>query len=103
MKNISGITQLEAMTVIVALKLWKLSLQGLRFTIHCDNEVTVYVVNSGHARDTFLQKCVREIAFLACKHEFKVKAVHIEFSEATDASCIKEDIDIDMLMFSFSW
>ena len=35
-ENISGISQLEAITVIVALKLWCHLLQGLKFIINCE-------------------------------------------------------------------
>ncbi len=77
LQGISGISQLEATVVVIALKLWGPELQGMRFTIHCDNEATVYVVNSGRSSEEYLQKCAREIAFLACKFQFELKARHI--------------------------
>ena len=75
--GVSGITQLECMAVIVALKLWCHELKGLKFVIRCDNSATVSVINSGRSQELFLQQCAREIAFLACKHEFQIHAVHI--------------------------
>ena len=126
LKNISGITQLEAVTVTVALKLWGHRLHGQKFIIHCDNEATVYVINSGRARDAFLQQCAREIAFLACKYEFEIRAQHIEginnrlpdwlsracldttfmkkFQAATNGRWIEEQVNInEILTFSCSW
>ena len=45
--------------------------------IHCDNEVSVTVLNTGRARNSFLLACLREIEFLAAKYEFEVRANHI--------------------------
>ena len=126
--NISGISQLEAITVVVAIKLWCHWLRGIKFIIRCDNEATVSVVNSGRATDKFLQQSAREITFLACKYEFEIKAVHIAGSEnrlpdwlsracldlrymrkflsATDGSWIQDKVNSHishMLEFSCAW
>ena len=125
LENISGISQLEAITVIVALKLWCHLLQGLKFIIRCDNEATVSVLNSGRATDPFLQKCARETAFLACKYEFEIKTVHIpgvknrlpdwlsrasldtsymeKFLNATDGSWKQDEVNVKLLEFSCPW
>jgi len=75
--SVHGINKLEALAVTLALKLWGKDLRGLRFMLNCDNLVTVTIINSGRAKDPFLQACAREIAFLACKYEFEVHATHI--------------------------
>ena len=78
LENIAGITQLAAMSVIIALKVWGTQLQGLKFTIQCDNEATVANVNSGRSRDNILQQWTSEIAFLACKYEFETRQFTLE-------------------------
>jgi hypothetical protein len=121
----TGISQLEALTVMVALKLWGDKLRGLRLTVLCDNSATVSVINTGRAWEPFLQACAREIVFLACKCEFELKAVHIrgvdnrlpdylsracldpkymdKFWAASDVKWIKEDVDLDIWKFSCPW
>ena len=54
---VTGINHLEAITVIIALKMWAKDLKGKRFRINCDYEVTVAVFNSGRAHEPFLQAC----------------------------------------------
>ena len=75
--NTGGISQREALTVVMAVKLWGHLLVGQKFTINCDNSATVSIINSGRAADVFLQDCAREIIFLACKYQFEVRAEHI--------------------------
>jgi hypothetical protein len=43
--------------------------------IKCDNQVTV--INTGKSRNQFLQNCLRELLFVAARHEFEIRAVHI--------------------------
>ena len=123
--NITGISQLEAIMVIMAIKLWSDQLHGRKFIIKCDNDATVSVVNTGRATDIFLQHCAREITFLAFKHEFEIKAIHIpgvdnrlpdwltraclhsrymkKFRVTTDDSWIRDTVEDDMLKFSCTW
>ena len=68
---------LELLTVVVCLKLWGSHLKGRKLVIGCDNLAACIVVNSGKARCQFLQKCLREICFLASVFDFQVKAEHI--------------------------
>ena len=125
MEEITSISQLEAITVIVALKLWCTMMQGYKLVIKCDNEATVSVLNSGRASDSFLQKCARELTFLACKHEFEIRAVHIpgvenrlpdllsrvcldvgsmnRFLDAIDSSWVQDVMDVEGLKFSCPW
>lgn len=72
-----SITQLEIITVIIAMKLWAHSWCGLRIVLDCDNLATVHVINSGRAKDAFMQQCAREIVFLSCKHQVELVANHI--------------------------
>ena len=45
--------------------------------MHCDNEVSVIVMNTGRAHNTFLLSCLRELEFTAAKHEFEIRGNHI--------------------------
>jgi hypothetical protein len=71
------INALEMLAVIACLKMWSTKFKGKRILIKCDNQVTVYVINTGKSRNFCLQCCLREICFLAAVHEFEIRAVHI--------------------------
>lgn len=72
------ISALELLTVVVSLKLWGVHLKGKKVLINCDNLASCIVINSGKSRCPFMQKCLREICFLAAVNEFQVKAQHLE-------------------------
>ena len=72
-----NIAILEMWAVMVGLKIWAKSLAGKYFWIHVDNEAVATVLNSGSSRDPELQNALREIAYIAAKHEFVIKARHI--------------------------
>ena len=72
-----NIAYLEILAVMVALKLWGHELKGSYFWIHMDNEAVASVLNSGAAREVKLQDVLREIALMAAKHQFVIKAKHI--------------------------
>lgn len=119
------INALELLTVVICLKLWGTEFQGLRIKIHCDNEASVTVLNTGRSRDPFLQACLREISFLAAKFRFELKAVHLPgalnrlpdlLSRWGSASCRKEfsartaglhmkccHVDAQCFRFSHKW
>jgi hypothetical protein len=71
------INALELLCIVVALKVWGHRLTGKRMLIHCDNMTSVTVLNSGRTRDSFLQACLREIAFICALCQCEVRAVHI--------------------------
>ena len=73
----TNIAHLEILAVMVALKIWGSKLHGHYFWIHVDNEAVATVLNTGASRDTVLQNVLREIALLAAKHQFVIKARHI--------------------------
>ena len=72
-----NIALLEILAVMVALKIWGEQLEGHYFWIHVDNEAVATVLNSGASRDPQLQNVLREIALLAARHQFVIKARHI--------------------------
>lgn len=75
-KNLS-INELELITVVVALKVWKKQLVGKRVVVFCDNETSVEVINRGRSRNEFSQNCLRELVFVAAMGDFEIRAVHI--------------------------
>lgn len=71
------ISQRELLTVVVSLKLWGDRIRGKKVHFHCDNSASVQCVNTGRAKDPFMQKCLREIAFLAALGDFEVRMSHV--------------------------
>ena len=71
------INALELLAVIVAMKTWGEFWAGRRIQILCDNMTSVTVINKGSTRDTFLQQCLREIAYVTARFEFEIHASHI--------------------------
>ena len=69
---------LEMMSVILCLRLWGSFYKGKRIKIFCDNLPVCYVINSGRAKCTILQSCLRELAFLTAIYECEVRAVHLD-------------------------
>ena len=72
-----NIAYLELKAVMVALKHWGHKVQGQYFWIHVDNQAVSTILNTGASRDSMLQDTLREIALLAAKHQFVIKAKYI--------------------------
>ena len=73
-----NIAELEIRAVVVALNIWgSTKLKGQYFWVHVDNEAVATVMNTGASRDPALQEALREIALLAAKFQFMIKAKHI--------------------------
>ena len=68
---------LEALAIVVALRLWGRHWRGLRIFVYCDNSAVVSSLNSGRVQDKLLASCLREIWFLAAINEFELRACHI--------------------------
>ena len=79
------INELELITFIVALKIWKDRIENRNVLAYCNNEVSVEVVNLGRANKHFTQACLREICYLTAKANTVIKLVHIS-SEANRIS-----------------
>lgn len=75
------ISQRELLTVVVSLKTWGHKIKGKKIYFHCDNEASVICVNSGRTRDPFMQRCLREIAFLAALGGYEVRMTHVSSSD----------------------
>ena len=72
-----NIAVLEMWAVMVGLRIWAEQLAGKYFWIHVDNEAVATVLNTGSSREPKLQNTLREIALIAARHEFTIKARYI--------------------------
>jgi hypothetical protein len=77
------ISTLELLTVMIALKLWASHFSNKRLKIHCDNEASVQVINTGRTKDRQMLSIVREIAFISAVHNIQVKGTHVKGVENT--------------------
>lgn len=75
------IADFELLAVVLAFKVWTATLCNKKVVINCDNEAVVRAINSGRAKDPFLQAGLRELVFLCCCNGIEVKASHIKSVE----------------------
>ena len=61
----------EFLVAIAAAKVWGHYWEGKRIAIYCDNEAVVKSMIYQKPQDPELQKCLREMLFLACKFHFQ--------------------------------
>ena len=71
------ITELEALAVMVGIKIWAFKASGSNFLLQCDNQATVTILNTGRTRNIFIQKVVREIHHICALNDCHFRAVHI--------------------------
>jgi hypothetical protein len=71
------INALELLSLVVAIRLWAGNLKGKMLTVLCDNEATVWVINTGKTRDTFMQRCLRELCYISATNDIQLFAKHI--------------------------
>jgi len=71
------INQLEALCVVIAVKLWHHRCSKKKILLYSDNMVTVQVFNAGKSHNAYLQECLREVAFLLCRQEAELRTVHV--------------------------
>ena len=74
------ITQLELLTVLVAVKMWHSKLQGLTVEIMVDNAATVHAINNQRSKDPFMQDCLRELWLYLALHNINLLARPVEGS-----------------------
>ena len=71
------ISQLEAFTLLLALRFWQSQLARQNIRIFCDNTATVAVMQSGRSVDPFLLACAREVWLLATLNDISLTTTHI--------------------------
>ena len=97
-RNEVFMNELELITMIVALKVWKDRVKDKNILAYCDNAVSVEVVNMGRARNRFSQACLREICYLMAKSNSVLKLVHISSENNRICDCQ----DLRMLISDFN-
>ena len=71
------INEKECLSIIIAMKKWGFLMVGRKCIVRCDNMVTVEAVNSGRAKNKFMQACLSEIAFLSAKFNTLIKVMFV--------------------------
>ena len=77
----SEIHLLEALAILVALRLWGHPWAGFRIQVFCDNVAVVSALTSGKVKDQSLAAISRDTWYLAASHEFELRAVHLPGEE----------------------
>ena len=82
-----NINQLECLMVVLALKLMGMNLRRKKLQFNCDNQVSVFAINSGTSRDVRIQSCLRELHKQLALNNCEVKANFIrgETNRESDA------------------
>ena len=72
-----NINQLELLTILVSLRLWKDRLRGCSVEILTDNQVSVYTFNNRRSSNNLMQCCFREIWLLLALNNINSFVRHI--------------------------
>ena len=75
--EITHISQLELITVVIAVTLWKSKLKGKVVRLSVDNMACVHVINAGNSKDKIMLRYLRQLAWVCAENSILVKAVHI--------------------------
>lgn len=71
------INSLECLALLLCVRKWAEMHKGQRIVVSCDNQTTVAVINSGAAKNKFLQACLREIHHMCAMSSMEIKVVWI--------------------------
>ena len=69
------INELEALALIVSVKVWREKVRNHNVLMFCDNKVTVDIVNTGRATNEFAQGCLRELCYITAKLNAAIKVI----------------------------
>ncbi len=72
-----SICHLEALNIVIALKIWAPALRGQLVHILSDSATAVAVMEAGRGRDAFLQACAREVWLQAANHDIDLVVKHV--------------------------
>ena len=71
------ISELEQLSVLMAVHQWRSELAQRRVVMRCDNESAVTAINRGYASDPGMHACVRELWLQGALGGFKLGAKHV--------------------------
>ena len=91
----------EFLIAITAAKLWGHLWEGKRIAIYCDNEAVVKTMVYQKPQDPTLQKCLREMLYLACKFRFQPVFLRISTEDNDIADFISRVHDHDAIAAKF--
>ena len=83
-----SINELEALTVMVGLKLWGHKTAGKKFLVQCDNNNTVLAINSGRSRNVVMQHILREICYWTALNDSQIRAIFIPGKDNRICDCL---------------
>ena len=72
---------LEALAILVALRLWGHLWAGCRIQVFCDNAAVLSALTSGKVKDQSLAALLCDIWYLAASHDFELRTVHLPGKE----------------------
>ena len=70
------IAHLELLNVVVVTKVWAGLWAGQRIQVNCDNTTACLAIQSGRSRDSYIQRCIRELFIVCTIHDIELRAVH---------------------------
>ena len=82
------ISQLEAFTILLALRWWQQEFKHSDITIWWDNASTVAIMQSGRAMDPLMRACVREAWLLATLNDIDLTVRHVRGTDNTTADTL---------------
>ena len=91
----------EFLVSITSAKLWGHLWEGKRIAIYCDNEAVVKTMVHQKPQDKELQKCLREMLFLACKFHFQPVFIRISTADNDIADFISRRHDPEAIKAKF--
>lgn len=74
----NNISEREVLTVCASLKVFGHHISGKKVVFYCDNQASVACINSGRAHNAFMQKVLREIAFVSTMGQFWIRAKFLQ-------------------------
>ena len=87
-ENFNNISNLEALAVMVAFKMWAPLYPNKNFLVFSDSQETVSTVNSCKERGQFGYACVKEIFYIAAMYNCDVTMVYLPGSKNTISDCL---------------
>ena len=76
-RNKEIIADFEMLAILIAIRIWSEHIKGTRFTVDCDNQVVVAVLNGQSSKNKFLQTCLREITKCLAENQCEMVVTYI--------------------------
>jgi len=87
-KRFSDIHHMEAIAILVAVRLWGHLWSGLRIRLYCDNLAVVQSLTTGKVKDQKLAACLRSIWLVAAQNQFELSALHLSSEQNRSADLL---------------